>query len=174
VAEDRFRFEKLSRAHDRRQFSCGVGSLDRYFHNIAGQDVRRHVSVVHVMYDSELARIAGFYTLSAWSITRNQIPPPHDEDVPPYEALPAFLLGRLAIDLQYRGHGLGSILLADSLRRALNVSEQIAAITMIVDAIDERAKDFYRRHGFESMIGQDRRLLTPMKFIERRTEGRAP
>jgi GNAT superfamily N-acetyltransferase len=170
VAEDRFRFETLSRSHDRRQFSCGVDSLDRYFRNIAGQDARRHISAVHVIYDIEAARIAGFYTLSAAAVTRDQIPPPLDEGLPPYEALPAFLLGRLAIDLQYRGQGLGSILLADALRRSLRVSDQVGAMTVIVDAIDERARDFYRRHGFEPMVGRDRRLLIPMKHIERKTE----
>jgi GNAT superfamily N-acetyltransferase len=174
VAEDRFRFESLSRTHDRRQFSCGVDSLDRYFRNVAGQDSRRHISAVHVMFDSDATRIAGFYTLSASSIKLDQIPPPLIEGLPPYEALPAFLLGRLAIDQQYRGQGLGSILLADALRRFLRVTEQIGAMTVIVDAIDERAVDFYRRHGFAQMVGQDRRLLIPMRHIERKTGGHTP
>jgi GNAT superfamily N-acetyltransferase len=174
VAETRFRFEKLSRSHERRQFSCGTDSLDRYFHNTAGQDVRRHISAVHVMYDTEVARIAGFYTLSATSIRHDEIPRPLDEGLPPYDAIPAFLLGRLAIDLQYRGQGLGSILLADALHRSLRVSEQIGAMSVVVDAIDERARGFYRHHGFESMVGLERRLLIPMKHVERRTEGRRP
>ena len=151
-----------------------MDSLDRYFRNVAGQDSRRHISAMHVMFDTDAARIAVFYTLSASSIKLDQIPPPLDEGLPPYEALPAFLLGRLAIDQQYRGQGLGSILLADALRRSLMVSAQIGAMTVVVDAIDERAKEFYRRHGFEQMVGRDRRLLIPMNHIERKTAGRTP
>jgi GNAT superfamily N-acetyltransferase len=174
VADDRLRFEPLARSHDRRQFSCGVDSLDRYFRNVAGQDTRRRTSAVHVMYDDEADRIAGFYTLSASALRLEELPQDIQEGLPPYQQLPAFLLGRLAVDHQYRGQGLGGLLLADALRRSLRVAAVIGAMAVIVDAIDERARDFYRRYGFEPLVDPQRRLLMPMNRIARRGKGSAP
>jgi GNAT superfamily N-acetyltransferase len=122
------------------------------------------------MFDAGADRIAGFYTLCASSIAPDQLPPPVRQGWPPYEELPAFLLGRLAVDQPYHGQGLGWHLLASALRLADEIANQVAAMAVVVDALDERAKSFYRRYGFEPMIGRDRRLLIPMKRIERRIE----
>jgi GNAT superfamily N-acetyltransferase len=166
VADDRFRFELLARHHDRSAFTSGVEPLDRYLRQLAGQDVRRYVTTVHVMFDTEANLVAGYYTLCAASIEPWSLPPPIAPNLPRYPALPAILLGRLAVDVRYRGQGRGAALLVDALQRCLNVTEEIGAMFVTVDAKDDDARRFYRRFAFEPLIDDDR-LVIPMARIER-------
>jgi predicted GNAT family N-acyltransferase len=81
------------------------------------------------------------------------------------DAVPATLLGRLAIDQEQQGMGLGEFLLMDALRRAHEQSSQIAAAVVIVEAIDESAHCFYRHFDFIVFPDRPDRLFLPMHDI---------
>ena len=81
------------------------------------------------------------------------------------------LLARLAVDHREQGQGLGSLLLSEALRRALLAGEAAAARLVVVDALDERAATFYRRHGFVGAPGHPLRLYRRMKDIRASLEG---
>jgi GNAT superfamily N-acetyltransferase len=155
----------LEESHDRRSFHCGVDSLDRYLHVQAGQDQRRRISVCFVLNDAERSRIAGFYTLSAFSVIGEALPDALQKKLPKYGQVPCTLLGRLAVDVEYRALGLGRHLLVDALQRALLHSGQVASWALIVDAKDESAERFYSRYGFISLPQTPRRLFLPMATI---------
>lgn len=76
------------------------------------------------------------------------------------------MIGRLALDVSFRGRGLGELLLIDALKRAWN-NVGIASLAVIVDAKDELARRFYARYGFLSFPDTPNRLYLPMKTIER-------
>ena len=162
---DRYRVEPLGSHHDCAGFSCGVDALDRYFREQAGQGGRRKVAANFVLRDTETEAVAGYYTLSASSIEPAQLPPDVLKRLPRYSALPAVLLGRLALDVRYRGQGLGQPLLFNALRRALAASDQIAAVAVVVDAKDETAQRFYERHLFRRFVDDPQRLFFPMTTI---------
>jgi GNAT superfamily N-acetyltransferase len=165
VSESRFRFEPLGSQHDRRSFSCGVEELDRYLHHQAGQDIRNKVATVLVMVDTETKSIAGYYTLSAASVSLASLPPEFGKKLPRYPTMPAILLGHLAVDQRYRGRGLGELLLVNALRRSLALSDVLAAMAVLVDAKDERARRFYERYSFLRLLDDERRQVMPMKSI---------
>ena len=73
--------------------------------------------------------------------------------------------GRLSVDHRYQGQGIGEFLLIDALRRAYFQSSQIAAVAVVVDAIDEKAWRFYRHFGFIPLPDRPDRLFLPMKTI---------
>jgi GNAT superfamily N-acetyltransferase len=75
------------------------------------------------------------------------------------------LLARLAVDRAYRGRGLGSLLLAEALRKAVAAGEAAAARLVVVDAIDEQAARFYAHHGFVPAPEHQLRLYRRMKDI---------
>jgi GNAT superfamily N-acetyltransferase len=64
------------------------------------------------------------------------------------KAIPAVVLGRLAIDRPRQGKGLGKALLGDVVRRSLAAARQMSARLIIVHAISPAAEAFYRHHGF--------------------------
>jgi GNAT superfamily N-acetyltransferase len=158
------RVETLDARHDRLSFNCGVEALDRYFHVQAGQDSRRDVVAPFVLVDAD-GTIVGFYTLAASSVPIGDLPSDSVRKLPRYPVVPATLLGRLAIDLRYRGLGAGRHLLMDALRRSTR--SEIASFAVVVDAKDEEARDFYRRDGFMPFQRDPMRLFLPMATIKK-------
>ena len=113
--------------------------------------MRRDVASVYVMTEQDEQRIVGFYTLSAYSVRFHDFPEDLQKMLPRYETLPAFLIGRLAVDERYKGQRLGERLLLDALQRCTLYREPIAALAVIVDAIDEKAASFYRKVRFSAV-----------------------
>ena len=162
-----YRVEPLDKHHDRSAFSCGVESLDRYLLEQAGQDARKRVTAPFVLCEGKSAEVVGYYTLSALSVDVGAWPDDVARTLPKYPRVPATLLGRLAVDARLRGKDAGEYLLMDALRRALEVSRNVASVAVVVDAKDDNAVSFYERYGFVRFMDQPRRLFLPMAVIER-------
>ena len=64
------------------------------------------------------------------------------------EPIPVILLGQLAVDTDYQGRGLGSDLLSDAAKRVLAAADVIGARAIVVQALNEEAKEFYEPFGF--------------------------
>jgi len=156
--------EPLGNQHDRTAFSCGDKTLDRYLKEIASQDARRFIAAPFVLIEStQPNHICGFYTLSAFSIEVGTLPENMARRLPRYPIVPATLLGRLAIDAQYRGRGMGEFLLMDALHRAY--ASEIKSFAVVVDAIDNQAVSFYQHFEFIPFPNKPNRLFLPMKTI---------
>jgi len=157
--------EPLGLHHDRAAFCCGVEALDNYFQRQAGQDARKYVAAPFVLIDRSSGNIAGFYTLSAMSIHLGELPSEITKKLklPKYPALPATLLGRLAVNEIYRGRGLGERLLMDALYRSWQ--NEIATMAMVVDAKDDSARSFYEHYEFIRFPDAPNRLFLPMVTI---------
>jgi GNAT superfamily N-acetyltransferase len=149
----------LDAAHNRASFNSGSAPLDRYFQQQVTQDVRRRVGFCFVALADE-QRIAGYYTLAAASVLLSDLPPVIGKKLPRYPSVPAVRMGRLAVDLDFKGLGLGGALLADALTRAVN--SEIAAYAMVVDAKDKKAAEFYQHHGFIPLPNSPLTLFLPL------------
>ena len=151
--------------HERGGFRSGVEALDRYLQSQAGQDARRRVAAPFVLVLPPSLAVIGYYTLSNASIHAAELPATVTKRLPRYPVMPATLLGRLAVDEQHRGAGWGTLLLLNALRRSLR--SEIASMAVLVDAKDEAAMAFYRRHDFLPLPDQSRRLFLPIADIAR-------
>ena len=154
-------FEPLGAEHDRSAFTCGEPALDDYLRRRATQDVRRRVARAFVAVDRVSGMLAGYYTLSAASFSRQQLPEADAKRLPHYP-VPAAILGRLAIDQRYQGRGLGELALADAIKRVLYASETVAVHAIVVDAMNDRARTFYERFGFVAFKDAPNRLYLPL------------
>lgn len=151
----RYRIELLAK-HRRNDFSSGSPELDGYLLERASQDMRRRVASCFVAVDDANA-ITGFYTVAATSVALEKLPVEWGKRLPRYPAVPAVLLGRLAVAEIYQGNGLGGLLVADAMLRA--TQSEVMAHALVVDAKDERATRFYGHLGFEQMDDAGRRLI---------------
>ena len=162
-----FLIQALSKVLDKSSFSCGVEALDRYLKQQASQDIKRHLAQVFVAVPKEAPQtIAGFYTLSATSMQAASMPEELARKFPRYP-LPAALIGRLAVAEYFQGQGLGKILLADALKRIVAARQSIGMFAAIVDAKDEKAKQFYIKFGFTAFHDQPLRLFLPLETVQR-------
>ena len=155
----------LEKAHDRKSFDCGNDDLNRYLREQARQDAEKRVAAPFVLTQPGSPAVLGFYTLSSSIIPVGELPPDLMKRLPRYGQLPVTLLGRLAVDRSVGGRGVGEFLLVDALRRSLEAAQQIAAMAVIVDAKDERAKTFYRHFDFQPFQQTPLRLFLPMGQI---------
>jgi GNAT superfamily N-acetyltransferase len=149
---------------DRTSFACGDEDLDRFFRKYAGQNqFRLHVGTTYVAVEGD--RILGFVTLAATSLAGDGLPARQQKRLPRYP-LPALRVARLAVAKDARGQGIGKALLRAALRVAVEMSERIGCIGVVVDAKQE-AIAYYEQYGFEpveAVIGRlyDRPTPLPM------------
>ena len=157
--------EPLGPHHDRVSFSCGEPSLDRYIRRQASQDARRRVARVFVASGDPSERIAGYYTLSAASFEKDNLPADLARRLPHYP-VPAAVMERLAVDLRSQGSGLGETLLLDAIHRVVRAGDTIGVYAVVVDALHDRAGAFYERYGFVPFPSRPPRLHLPLRTFE--------
>jgi hypothetical protein len=159
-----FRFEPLTKQHDRAGFRCASAGLNIYLQQLARKDIERRVAAAFVMVEeASPAAIIGYYTLSAFTVEVMELPAEFQKKLPRYPRLPATLLGRLARDERYPRTG--SLLLVDALARAYKQSAQIASLAVVADAKDDAALGYYKRFGFARLDGHSNRVFLPMGTI---------
>lgn len=157
--------EPLDPRHDVSRFSNGVHpSLDRWLRERArateGLSARTYV----VCPASEPERVVGYFSIATALEERRVLPSAKLRRGIP-ERVPLLLIGRLAVDAEWRGRGLGSALLADALRRCLAASDIVGARGVVAHAIDEAAAAFYERHGFVRSPLGERVMLMPIETV---------
>jgi GNAT superfamily N-acetyltransferase len=160
-----FHLEPLGDGHERSSFTCGHDALDRYLRTQATQDIRRRIASCFVAVEAASGRLAGYYTIAAAGVPITELPADLIKRLPRYPSLPAVRIGRLAVDLHFRGRGLGGSLLADAIQRTLQAPP--AVYTLLVDAKDESAVNYYRHHGFLPLASQPRTLFLPLATAQK-------
>lgn len=163
--ESPYRIEPLTKDHERKNFFCGVEELDRYLHKQITQDQKRRIAAPFILVEGTSREVAGYYTLSSSSVDLSAWPPELAKKLPRYPIIPVVLLGRLTVDQKRRGQKLGELLLMDALSKALENTDKVAAVAVIVDAINDEAVGFYRHYDFQQFPEQPNKLLLPMRTI---------
>ena len=159
-----FAIEPLRRDHERASFRCGSDTLDEYLVRYARQNAEAGVGRTFVAVAPPSTRIVGFYSLAASSIRFSSVPVALKKRLPRYP-IPSILLARLATDVTVRGLGLGAALLVDAGRRAARLSEQAGVRFLEVEAIDEPARAFYRKHGATSLLDDEDHLVFDIRLF---------
>ena len=161
--------ELLTRSHERKGFDCGEPDLNVYLERQAWQDMRRGVARVFIACSASSPRVMGYYSLSAASFSRQDLPADEARRLP-YYPVPAALLGRLAMDKSCQGRGLGKFLLFDAFYRVLQASEVLAVYALIVDTKNDRVRTFYEHYGFLRFPETPSRLFIPLETLQRGVE----
>jgi len=160
------KLELLNKLHIKKEFSCGKELLDGYIRNQAKQDDNRDLSVCYVLNEEESNRVIGYYTLSSNTINRSDLPDDLAKKLPPaYINLPTILLGRLAVDVRYKGNGYGAFLLTNALNEAVELSDRLGILAVVVEPIDDEAVSFYEAYGF-TLIPSNRKMFITIKTIK--------
>ena len=155
-----------NKQHQTKDFKCGVDELDRYIKERAGQESRKNVTTVYIMHEKISKRIIGYYTLCSCSIELKDISDRIKKKLPRYEALPAALIGRFAVDINFQGRRMEERMLIDALARSYFLSKQIAIFAVVVEVKDESIRSSYEKYGFIRLLEQPLKLYIPMGTIK--------
>lgn len=138
--------EPLQNIHDISGFDCGEQSLNSWLITRAADNMESLASRTYVVSSQNSAQVCGYYTLSMAHLLHVEVSSKHRRNMP--ERIPCALIGRLAVDLKFKGIGLGSLLLRDAVIRAHRATEFVAARFVMLHSLNEGATQFYMRHGF--------------------------
>ena len=150
---------RIDEPHDRSAFDCGVLSLNDWLARRALGNERRGASRTYVVCEN--TRVVGYYSLTSGSVNRNDAPKALQRNMP--DQLPVILMGRLAIDQDYQGLGIGRELLRDAVFRVLSAAEIIGVRAILVDAISLRAKSWYVAQDFDESNFDSMKLYLPLE-----------
>lgn len=152
-----FRLERLAKSHPRKGFASGQPQVDDWLATRALQSQDKHLSVTRVLLD-EASAIAGYYTLATGQVDFGDLPADMAKQLP-RRMLPVALLAWLGVAADRHGQGLGRSLLAQALRDCYDAGQTFAFIAVILDCVDEAARDFYRHFDFAELPGHPYRLF---------------
>lgn len=138
----------LTGNHDRQGFDCDRQELNDWLRQVARQHQDKGLSKTFVAIREEApTRICGYYALTLAELENQHLPEAWRKKLP--RRIPGVRLGRLAVDRQYQGKGLGELLLIDALTRAQRIYTEAGGIGLFVDALDAQAAGYYRRFRFQ-------------------------
>lgn len=155
---------KLEKKDERRGFESGADELDSWFERFAWENQAANNAVTYVAMLDET--VVGYYSICSAGVGRDHVPADFGKRRP--QDIPCILLARLAVDQRYQGHRIGVHLLRDAIGRAVSASEAFGAACLLIHARDEKAKEFYLRHGdFLQSPVEEMHLILPMKVARR-------
>jgi GNAT superfamily N-acetyltransferase len=154
----------LNKNHRRDQFDCGEESLTRYLKLFAMQNMRKMLSTCYVHAKDDL-QIKAYYTLSNYSLIKNDIKTDTFPFKIVFDHVPTTLLGKLAVDKTMQNQGLGKWMVLDALFQSYKIAMLSGSIAVVVEPLNENATNFYQRLGFE-WFANNKYMIT-MKSIEK-------
>ena len=153
--------EPLTAAHSTADFACGEATLDYWLKQRALRNEGSKASRTYVLCAE--GRVIAYYCLATSSVTRELAPAQIRRNMP--DPIPAMVLGRLAVDSAWQGHGLGKALLRDAILRTIQVSQVVGVKTLLVHALSEPAAHFYEAQGFRPSPLNPRTLCLPLSEV---------
>lgn len=158
--------EKLSKTHDLSAFDCGNESLNTWLKRFALTNLQSDSAQTFVVHRGG---VVGYYSLTAGSVRPEEAPARVAKGLAKHP-IGVILLARLAVDKREQGNGLGKALLKDALLRIMAAADTVGARAVLVHAIDEQARKFYERFGFERSPIDEFELMLLMKDLRAQIE----
>ncbi|MEX6508888.1 GNAT family N-acetyltransferase [Jiella sp. M17.18] len=151
----------LTDEHDTSHFDCGEPALNDWLRHRALKNESRF-SRTYVVCRGH--RVVAYFCISAGAVERRAAPGKLRRNAP--DTIPVSVIGRLAVDRDHAGKGLGADILSDALRRIAIASQSIGIGAVLVHAKDEAAKRFYLRCAeFIAYPEDGRTLFLPIETV---------
>lgn len=158
--------EHLARGHSINGFESGEGSLDIWLARHARAAAGSGSAKTYVVTDRKQdGRVIGYHALTGASVKHQEATDRAAKGMGQYE-IPAVLLARLAVDRSVQGRGVGALLLRDAMLRAVSVSEEVGIRLLLAHALNDAARGFYMRFGFEESPTDPMNLQLIIKDIK--------
>ena len=154
--------EALSDAHDLSQFRCAEHpDLADWLQQRARANEGR-ASRTYVLPLGN--RAIGYYCIAAGAVARTVGNAKLRQNMP--EQIPVLVIGRLAIDDEFRDYKLGRALLKDAVLRCLQAGKTVGVRAILVHAKDEKSAGFYRKYKFIESPTHPLTFFLPIETVE--------
>lgn len=157
--------------HDRTAFSCGIEQVDNYFQRTANKLAKADHVRLYVMVAPDGALI-GFYSINAHAVHYSELPSKYTRARPSHGNIPAAYISMIGRDQRFRGHGHGSDLLVDALKRIAQAADALGIAVVMLDVLDcgdqervARRKALYEGFGFTPLSSNPLRMFLPLATV---------
>ena len=158
--------EPIGKRHNRDAFDCGDAALNDFLRRYARQAHEQGGAKTFVAVpDDRTTHVLGFYTLSPASVQFSRTPQVITRGLARHD-MPAFRLGRLAVDRTLQGQGLGGQLLLAAGRRCLRAAQEVGGVALLIDAKNEAVAGWYASYGALPLLDAPLCLLLPLATIK--------
>ena len=151
--------EPIADRHDLSAFASGEPTLDDWLRRRARANQVSGASRTYVIAVPD--RVIGYFTLASGAITLAEAPSRARRNMP--DPIPMAVLGRLAIDQEWQGRGLGRLLLRDAILRTSQAAAIIGVRGLLVHALTPAAKRFYEGNGFRCSPNRPMTLVVTLQ-----------
>ena len=148
------RIEPLGDHHNRAAFCCGNDYIDVQFHRNLVQQQTAGLTRAFAAVGPDKTEVLGFYALKSHEIATWNAPEKWAEIITEHtlSGLPAAYISLFATHQRVQGRGIGRMMMADALRRIKRTStDAMGLFAIVLDAIDQKACDFYSDLGFQAL-----------------------
>lgn len=155
----------LDEQHELAEFDCGVTALNEWLKVHAVDADKRGTARTYVWTPIGSDRVVAYYAITPHLVVREGLTQKLAGGLS--TPIPGYLLAKLALDQELHGQGHGGELLHDALTKAVEAADVASGRLIAVDAIDDRAAEFYRYYGFQPVAGNSRRLVIKVATVKR-------
>ena len=136
--------QPLTERHQLADFDSGEPTLDDWLKRRAAKNQSNGSSRTYVVCEGDI--VIGYYCLAAGGLGHAEAPSGMKPNRP--DPIPVLVLGRLAIHKDHHQKGIGTALLNDAIRRAIQAADIAGVTALLVHAISGQARRFYLSLGF--------------------------
>ncbi|WP_155751881.1 GNAT family N-acetyltransferase [Scytonema sp. UIC 10036] len=130
--------------HQLEDFESGNQELDDWLKKRSLKNEDNGASRTYVVTSGQ--KVIAYYCLASGSILNATAPGRVRRNMP--DPIPVMTIGRLAVDRNWQGKGIGYALIRDAVLRTLQAATIAGIRAILVHAISEEAKQFYEKCGF--------------------------
>ena len=141
----------IASTHDVTSFDCGDTTLNDWLQHRAIKNESSGASRSFVVCENNT--VIGYYSLAVGAIAREDTSGKVRRNMP--DPIPVMVLGRLAVDASWQGKQIGLGMLKDAIQRTIIVAEQAGIRALLVHALSDKARSFYRHWGFHESPTND-------------------
>ncbi len=155
----------LEKRHVLTDFDCGDDSLNSWLTESALRAGQQDTARTYVWTAPHDDRVVAYFAIAPTQIIRTDDGISRSAAV--LDRVPAFMIAKLAVDLSLQGKGNGKDLAIDAIGRIIGAAQLAGGRLIVVDAIDDRAANFYKSLNFIPVNATTNRLY--MKISTART-----
>ena len=157
-------------------FKCSEEDLNNFLFEDAMHFQKELMAVTYLIEDKDLDITVAYFSLLADKITFNPVEKSSwnrlNRNIPNSKrrkSYPALKIGRLAVNQEYAGSGIGTFIL-DSIKYAFTTVKRLGCRFITVDALNS-ATTFYQKNGFKFFSELDKEDETRLMFFDLKSFG---
>jgi GNAT superfamily N-acetyltransferase len=151
----------LSDTDNRSSFASTNQEMNDWLQKHAWNNQSSGASKTYIIATTE-GQIVGYYSIAAGAVARQSTIRSLRHNDP--DPIPVGVIGRLAVDKEWSGRGIGAGLLKDAVLRIAGAAQIIGIRAIIVHSLPE-ALAFYTRFGFQESKLEPLLLMYPLEKI---------